>query len=387
MGYKILHVAAHYGGGVGSIIKTWIKYDQKNQHSLSYLNAIPENDKSGQDYFNSLMVARADFVLCHVWNHPALFEFLVTEKLPPCRMIGWSHMSGLHAPYMLFNKLVNYFDEFVYTSPVSNLTGIIKEYIWSTCDIKDFLKLKKKNHDGFNIGYIGTLDYCKLHPDFLKICQKINIPDVKFIIVGSGCDAEEIKREVVKRGMNNKFVFTGIVSDIRPILSTFDVFLYPLYEKHFGTCEQVLGEAMAAGITCVVLNNEAERFIISNGVNGFICRSVEDIPDIINGIYRKEKSINPETAKRYAEKRYSVKNKINSWNDIFDRLILQKKTMHTWNNIFIESLGGNFPEDRRKIKELIGNSRQWKSESKGSIKQYAGYFPDDKFIKDLTGLL
>jgi glycosyltransferase involved in cell wall biosynthesis len=395
MAYKILHVAAHYGGGVGSIIRSWINHDSLNSHTLTYLNDISDNDKPGQYLFNPEMIEENDIILCHVWNHPSMFEFLINSDIPPCRLIGWSHMSGLYPPYVLFDRLVYYFDEFLYTSPVSNLTGIRRDYIWSCCDIYDFLNIVIIPHNGFNVGYIGTLDYCKIHPDFIDICSRIDIPDVKFIIVGSGGDADSMRDEVTRRGLDDKFTFTGLVDDVKPILATFDVFLYPLYERHFGTCEQVLGEAMAVGLPCVVLDNMAEEFIIDHGVNGIICQGVDEIPSVIMDIYNHNIRIDSNVVRKSAARLYSVNNKVAMWSVVFDRIMQQDKRGHKWYNVFIESLGEQGDIIRRclnygdidKIKDIFNDSLQWSSNSKGSVRQYADYYKNDSFFKELIELI
>ena len=408
--YKILHIAAHYGGGVGSIVNAWTNTDKDNIHTLTYLSDLPENKKENHRLFDISMVNDHDIVLVHVWNHPMLFQFLTTVNLPPCRLIGWSHMSGLNPPYVLFRKLVNYFDEFYYTSPVSNLSGIENDFVWSTCDIDKFLKIKKKKHKGFNVGYIGTLDYCKLHPDFIKICEKIDIPGVYFTVVGHGSDLENMKKEVKQRGLENKFVFTGIVKDTIPYLSEFDVFLYPLNEKHFGTCEQVIGEAMAAGVPCVSFNNHAEEVIIKNGVNGFLCDTKEDIVQIIFDIYNGSIEYNETMLKGCAIDIYSISKKISKWNSIFDGIIKKEKPVRYWRSpghIFAESIGPigaifdfyikmyeqndlysleNFIiPGIKKIFKL--NGFQWQSKSKGSLYHYAKFFPEDKYIKQWIEIL
>lgn len=391
--HSILHIAAHYGGGVGSIMRSWIANDSANSHALSYLNDIPENAKDGALLFNAKMVNDADIVICHVWNHPSMFEFLIESKLPQCRMIGWSHMSGLHAPYVLSDKLINYFDEFYYTSPISNLTGIRRDYIWSVRDIGDFLKIHKTPHDGFVIGYVGTLDYCKIHPQFLDICQSIDVPGAQFVVVGTGCDAADMEADAKRRGLNMQF--TGLVDDIRPYLATFDVFLYPLYEKHFGTCEQVLGEALAAGLPCIVMGNEAERYIIQDNVNGFICYETDEIQGIVKALYNNQIKLDCETVRKHAAELYSIETKIKKWNTVFDRIMKQEKRTHKWYDIFFESLGRCGDTIRRRlnyndtglITEIFKNNNQWKSKSKGSVRQYLDYYPDDPVMQKLAELL
>jgi glycosyltransferase involved in cell wall biosynthesis len=331
----ILHISAHFGGGVGSIIKGWIDNDKDNTHTLSYLNDIHENKNQYSVLFKKNIIPDYDFVLCHIWNHPAMFEFLTSGEISECRLLGWSHMSGLYPPYILFDKLINFFDAFYYTSHISNLTGIERETIWSSCDIEPFLKIKKKSHQGFNIGYVGTIDFCKLYPRFVDICCAINIPDVQFIIVGEGCDLDVLKWQVKSRGLTDKFLFTGLVKDTIPYLEQFDIFLYPLNFQHGGTCEQVLGEAMAAGLPCVVFNNPAERFIIQNKkLSGFICYDENDIVDIVRMI---NKNLNfgdigdvAYNARERAKELYSVENKIKQWNNVFDKFYFINKRKRIW---------------------------------------------------------
>ena|GEM_PF-6904330 len=104
--------------------------------------------------------------------------------------------------------------------------------------------VEKIPHDGFNVGYVGTVDFGKLNNDFINLCSQVNIPEVNFI-VASGDSQQHLRDEAVNTGILEKFAFLGQVdrSHIPDILSKIDVFGYPLQPLHFGTCEQVLGEA------------------------------------------------------------------------------------------------------------------------------------------------
>ncbi len=377
--YKILHLAAHYGGGVGSIVQSWIENDHQNYHTLTYLNDSPENYKPWMQPLYSYMIGQYDIVVVHVWNHPALFHFLEKVNPMPCRMIGWSHMAGTQPPYILFDKLKNYFDEFYYTSPIS---GHDHDYIWSSCDIDEFLKIEKRSHFGLNVGYIGTIDFCKMHPDFNKIVKAV--PEANFTVIGGGCDLEKLKKQCL--GLKN-IRFTGQIQHIHNYLSEFDVFLYPLNPMHQGTCEQVIGESMAAGLIPIVLKNDAEKHIIQHNKTGLICNSIEEMTQYLKNI--PELDINK--IRQSARDKYSVSKKIKKWNDIFDRIIKQPKKTRKWeseNHIFIESLGPygqQFLDDPWSL--INKNPHHWRSEHKGSPKQYLEYFPDDKKLQEWVKLL
>ncbi len=60
---------------------------------------------------------------------------------------------------------------------------------------------------------------------------------------------------------------------------------------------------------------------------------------------------------------------------------------------FIESLGPasvpfqNYINAMNDIKILLRNNPQWRSENKGSIKQYLKYFPNDPYLREWVKLL
>ena len=395
---KILHILSHLGGGVGTVVYSWVNNDTHNTHTLSYLNDIPENNKPGQCLFDMDMIPEHDVVVVHVWNHPALFDFLVNAPLPACRLIGWSHMAGHHPPYSLFDKLIDYFDEFYFTSPVCHSRATPDKVIWSTGDMSRFLQIEPQPSDTFTIGYVGTLDFSKLHEDFIEICSAINNPWVRFMVVGSGCDIGILRKQAAEAGLN--MIFTGQVPDAAPVLSRFDVFLYPLARNHYGTAEQIIGEALSIGIPAICLDNPAEKEIIENFENGFLCRDKFEIAEKINLIYDKKIIFDVKKIKDSAKKIYSIEKKIKRWNFVLTEAMALVKRKREWKNEarnesgneFIESLGPfglvfqhGSQADIEKL--YIENYYQWRSSSKGSINQYADYFKSNKKIQKWRQIL
>ncbi|MDP2843030.1 MAG: hypothetical protein Q8O06_05275, partial [Acetobacterium sp.] len=133
---KILHVTPHLGGGVGRVLLNYFTkvnddkslihevacLDYANKHALDVAKNIglmltDRMAGNGQQLLS--MIAGADIVLIHWWNHPLLYDFLVRTVLPPCRVAMWSHISGFHPPYVFTEKIFRYPDVFVFTTPVS----------------------------------------------------------------------------------------------------------------------------------------------------------------------------------------------------------------------------------------------------------------------------
>lgn len=425
---KILHITPHLGGGVGSVLLNYLSFasqDKNYIHSIVTLDYANENSQKkskeiGFELFSDMhkdpqkllkLIGKSDIVLIHFWNHPLLYDFLVRNELPANRVIFWSHISGFNPPYVFTQKVLNYPDKFIFTTPLSFNTDEVKKiksknklgFIWSTGGVNHVKNIVPKPHKWFNVGYIGTVDYSKMHPDFLKICSKIDIPDVRFIVCG-GAKHLELKKQAQKLEIADKFEFLGEVKDITKYLEIFDVFGYPLNPKHYGTCEQVLQEAMAAGVIPVVFDNPTENFMLKNGEYGIIANNPNDYANKIKKLYensefRKKLS---KKIKDFAVSEYSFNKLYSDWNKVFTEVLNLPKTKKKWkvqnNNltffdVFLESLGDfsrlfktKTAEDLKRIKNL-GKEPEWQSVTKGTAHQYYDFFKSDVKLKQISDLM
>jgi len=437
----VLHITPHLGGGVGSVLLNYLAKARENSAfvhrvlSLEFANEKAKMASKTTGFFLAAKmsenpqgllaaISQADVVLIHWWNHPLLYAFLVRESLPPGRVIFWSHISGFSPPYVFNNPALHYPDLFVFTSPLSLDVPEVKNLreerkkalrvVWSTGGIEHAASVMPKPHSGFKIGYIGTVDYGKMHPHFLKMSSMVKIPDAQFVVCG-GPSEKQIQEESMQYGMGERFVFTGQISDVNNYLSEFDVFGYPLAPYHFGTCEQVLGESMAAGVPPVVLANRTERYIVEDGVAGIVAADEEAYVRAIEGLYRNQdlRKRLSESARKSAKQRYSIDLMVNRWENIFIEALRFPKTERQWTgkyrgksvspaHIFLESLGSYGKEflcslsahdekDKEAakdgIRKLYESSHLWNSRTRGTAHHYHYFFPEDNILKcwsDLT---
>jgi len=430
---EVLHITPHLGGGVGRVLLNYftkVKDDQffvhnvacldyANEHALEIANHIgfKLTDKmAGQRQQLLAMIARADIVLIHWWNHPLLYDFLVRTALPPCRMVMWSHISGFHPPYVFTSKVFRYPDLFVFTTPVSyetkevqDLPDVIKRklrVVWSTGGVKHVENIKPRTHKNFNVGYIGTVDYCKLHPDFLDMCSRVDIKDVHFVVCG-GSKEKDIQRQAQGLGIDRKFTFTGLVGDIAEYLPDFDVFGYPLAAYHYGTCDQVLAESLACGVVPVVLSNRMEQQMVKDGLTGIVVNTKEEYIQALKKLYtdRELRMRLSQNAKEYARKTFSLDSLKHEWQKLFEEVLMSPKIVKEWEigrsneeisakDIFIESLGKygqeflaycNAANDReqgmsfKRIQELA-TSPVWQARTRGTVHHYHEFFPEDDHL-------
>lgn len=386
---KILHLTPHLGGGVGTVVLNWLSQDKLNTHSIITLdtaNELAQNickknnitlfEKSDKSFiFNN--IKQVDVVIVHFWNHPLLYDLIIRNEFPPCRMVFWSHISGLRPPNVITDKILRYPDMFIYTAPIS--TQIIENpVILSTGDISSFFEVKLKPHTDFTIGYVGTVDYVKMHPQYIEVLSKTAAD--KFIIVGGG-DYERICESC----SDNRFQFVGKVSDVKKYLSQMDVFGYLLNPTHFGTAEQVLQEALACGVVPVVLNNKCEANLIKHMQTGLVANNLNEYITYID-LLKIDVDLRKKLSKNgieYAKKIFSTNNLIYEWDTVFSKMIVLPKTEKKWDygdnreiasyDIFLESLGqfNTLFKDKKisEIKKLMSQPH-WQSNSKGTPKQY-----------------
>jgi len=418
MKYKILHLTPHLGGGVGTVLRSYLKKENIYTHKVFSLDTINELSKeimtnkhisfkesvSSKHQIILNEISLSDILIIHWWNHPLLYEFIIKNKLPKSRVIIWSHVSGLEVPQIFTKKLFDYCDYFVFTTPISYKSNEFLNYngnknkfldIWSTAGFEKFKKIKHKKQKKFTIGYIGAIDFSKLHPDFIKICKKINIKDVKFIVCGDGSNLSTIKKEVKKYQIEDKFEFPGYVKDIKPYLQKFDIFLYPLNQKHYGTCDQVLTEAMSCGIVPVVFNNPMERYIVHDSYTGIVTNSKQDMIKQIERISKDtyERQRLGSNAKEEVCKRFEINNTIKKWNKLYSKILKQKKTEKKWlhvksqenieaSTIFLESLGSYSNSFKSNPSKSFMKYPSMKALTKGTPKHYQHFFKNDKQLKE-----
>lgn len=332
---RILHITAHMGGGAGNAISNMLAGEKENTHRLILLEkpqkrqfvdlclemGLPVLEAPGRTEVMEEVQA-ADVVVVHWWHHPLMCGFLADFPFVPVRIVLWAHVSGCTYP-VLEERFALMFDRIFLTTPFS-----YENQEWSSDGRKQIMarsrviyglgrikfgenplpshslmqyrgRARSMRGDNFVIGYVGTLNQSKLHPRFPDFCREVlkRIPDACFLMVGELAEADWLLEELRAGGMEESFLFTGYRTDVEEQLAQMDVFAYPLNPQHFGTTENVILEAMAAGLPVVALEQNTEKYIVTDGEDGFLVRSPAEYGEAVYELYR-----DPQIRRRMGER-------------------------------------------------------------------------------------
>ncbi len=433
----ILHITPHLGGGVGRVLRNYLSYSRDHSEDghrlacLDYANttSLAWAAAAGIDLTEHLsrrlpelleMVAAADLVVIHWWNHPLLFDLLVRHPLPPARVLLWSHVSGHTPPQNFSRALLDYPDLFVVATPYSFEAPAIRRLprkkqeaklrlVFSCAGIDHVAQASPQPHAGFRIGYIGTVDYAKMHRDFLQMSAAARIPGVRFVVCGGPSEAA-IRQEAREAGIAEKFYFLGQVDNVAQVLSSLDVFGYPLAPGHYGTGEQVLIEALAAGVPPVVLDNGPEGHVVADGVTGMVVQNGREYTAALERLFREPswRLHLSENARRHARQRFTIAQTAQAWQPLFQEALELPKTPRAWPlknggataaEVFVAALGEEAREfarslNQEQLQRALAADRRiarkpglFRNPTRGSVFHYQSFFPDDPHLNLWCGLM
>lgn len=432
---KVLHILPHLGGGVGQVLgniaaaspqrssfeNEFILLDELGDESRRNIKTYSLEVRSRSDLAER--VERADIVQIDWWNHPTMASFLGSVSLPPCRLVVYSHISGFHYPNLVTRAIIDYADRFVasteYTFREHPLLCRMKSegkggklgFVHSCSGLGRVANVRKQPHQGFRVGYVGTLDFSKLHPDFVSMSVNAAIQGARFSVYGQGESRGLIEEQIRRAGAIDRFYLGGYVEDIGPVFASMDVLGYPLNPLHYGTGEQVLIESMGAGVPAVVMDNGPEKEIVRDGYNGMVASTPQDYSRCLEQLAANPALVERlgHNAREHAQSVFSIQTILDQFNGLYEELESQPKRPRALLGnpfpgvqkglaCFLNSLGEHAEPYIQSALSIDTQSREaadrqialenvrYTTDAKGSIFQYRKYFPEDAVLTYWCGL-
>jgi glycosyltransferase involved in cell wall biosynthesis len=348
----------------------------------------------------------ADIVQVHFWNTPGLYELLATD-LPAMRLLVWSHVAGEHPPQVIPRRLLELADVLLascdYTTELPGLERL--EALPAVAGWDRLKRINRRRRRAFTVGYIGTLDFGKLHPDFMGICASIPVPDARFLICGDGGAMPALRRQAAEHGIADRVELRGFVEDIAGALGEMDVFGYPLAEGTSEASELVVQEAMYARVPPVLLGGDAVRRSVAHGRTGLAVRSAPEYAQAVAYLHDhpEERARMGAAAREHAVRTWSPEAVAGRWVDTYAALMDTPKRARPPYPIgtggavrFVSSLGGTAPhfeaslgsaEDAFEAERRIARSPMVVATGGGGVLYYRDRYPHDPHLRLWSGLV
>lgn len=122
------------------------------------------------------------------------------------------------------------------------------------------------------VGTVANFKTHKAHDVLLRAAERVrrDVPDVRFVLVGTGPLEEEIRRQTRERRLEDHVVFAGFRDDPLRVAASFDVFALP---STYEGLSIALLEAMALGKPPVVTRVGGLPEVVDHGVSGLLVPS------------------------------------------------------------------------------------------------------------------
>jgi glycosyltransferase involved in cell wall biosynthesis len=367
-------------------------------------------------------IAAADIVQVNYWNHP-LLNRLLRAPLPPMRLVVLLHVAGDTAPQVVTPELVRFADVAVACSPhthglpaFAGLPARRTAMVYPPADLARVHGVRPRAHRTFNVGYIGTVDFVKMHADFVAMSAGIDVPDLRVVVCGAPSTSpdtiEVLRRQAAALRRPHAFEFRGYVEDIRPVLAELDVYGYPLCEATYACSELNLQEVMYAGIPPVIFPHGGACSLVQHGQTGLVVRDAAGYRSAIEHLHRNpaERRRLGRNARRFARARLGARNAARQMHRVYEELLAGPKRPRAWPGgdgasgarLFLEAMGRHGEPFRTSldsgdvqevlaaeqwIGELAARNRMMRTAGYGSVQHYLRFAPDDARLRLWAGLL
>lgn len=167
----------------------------------------------------------------------------------------------------------------------------------------DNVQNKVKKSKNLKVFTLGRISYQKNPTQFNKIA--LALPNVHFTWIGDG----ELKSQLTA----SNITVTGWLSREDALVKAMESDIFLLTSLWEGLPMSLL-EAMYMKKLCIVSDVIGNHDVIHNGINGFVCNSVENFVDAIN---KKDFSIQIVNAHRDVVKFYNTENMVKSYKELY----------------------------------------------------------------------
>lgn len=295
------------------------------------------------DMFRLIRSFKTD--ICQTFHFKSETYGVIVSKLAGCRTILSSRRDlGLNKTkyHLNINKIINKFiDGFVVVSDaagefINNREDVPKskiKTIYNGVDIDKFVNPTEADRQGFRnklgiapsdvvFGMVAVFRQEKRHDIMLEsFCNSLKCwNNLKLLFVGGGPLLDHFRDECESRGICDKVIFSGPVSDVTSFLATFDVGC--LVSDSEGFSNSII-ENMACGLPMIVTNVGGNVEAVEGGINGYLVppdnadKLTEAVIDLAGNPEKRRKM--GENSRKIVEEKFSLPKMISRYEKYYQK--------------------------------------------------------------------
>lgn len=240
------------------------------------------------------------------------------QRVTSCLPEPWRNRLAAATEQRIFNWAVRYYRiARVILAPNPDLVSLIAARTGKPVmlmrrgvDSGLFAPVKRRLGGPFMLGYVGRLTAEKNVRSLVDIERALlrkGAPEFRFLIVGHGSERDWLAARL------RHAEFTGVLKDeaLARAYADMDAFVFPSRTDTYGN---VVQEAMASGVPCVVSDAGGPGFLVETGQTGFVCSNAAEFAEAILQLMR-----DPCLLQRMRERSRAVACGA-SWDNVFDAL-------------------------------------------------------------------
>ncbi|MEZ5393437.1 MAG: glycosyltransferase [Bryobacterales bacterium] len=176
---------------------------------------------------------------------------------------------------------------------------------------------RDRSDEVFELGYVGRISAEKNVRFFERLEKGLiahGAPPFRITVVGHGSEQGWLERNLANG------VFPGVLKgdELARAYANFDLFVFPSFTDTYGN---VINEAMASGVPCVVTTGGGPKYLIQEGRTGVTAQDEEHFIETVLALMRDR---DRHREMREASREHAV---ANSWDRVFERLYEQYSKM------------------------------------------------------------
>lgn len=359
--------------------------------------------------------AAADVVQVHFWNTPELYHFIASLTVPT-RIVLYCPVAGDTPPHVVTRQLADWADCLVACSRYTEHVPVFAQrrhapvpsrMVWATAGFERLRDARSRPHAHFTIGYLGTVDFAKMHPRFVALHSDPAFAGTRVLVGGSGDRFRALQQDAAALGVAARFEWRGYVDDVGAFLGECDVFGYPLRPETYAGAELVLQEAAFCGVPAVVLRQGAAAALVEHEQSGLVAEDEAGYTAAIARLVRDDglRSRLSAGARAWATRTFSVDEVTNQLRGTYDELMVRPKRSRLFPlagsaaQQFIEALGECGAAFRPSLESddpgaqavadthISGMVEPLVSASAGGVLHYRRHSPQDPHLRLWAGLV